>query len=61
MNAQQFVDEEEDLDNDADTVSMEIVANGHTDGVRGFFGKFRRNTQITPTEGREIPLLYFLI
>ena len=58
MNAQQFVDEEEDLDNDSDTISMDIVANGHTGGgARGFFGKFRRNTQVIPADSE---ILYCL-
>ena len=47
MNAQQFIDEEEDLDNMAgDAYAGDVGANGMAGG--GWFNKLRRNTQVTP-------------
>ena len=45
MNAQHFIDEEEDLDNDSDNRSVDL--HHHSGG--GLFNKImRRNTQVSP-------------
>ena len=51
MNAQQFIDEEEDLDTSGGGLADETGANGMAGG--GWFTKvMRRNTQVTPDQGK---------